>query len=109
MTVGMSFKIALKALGRNKMRTTLTMLGMIIGVAAVLTMVALGSGAQASVTDEVRASGTNLVHVNAGNYTRGGQDVGIPAGRGAATNLTVDDGIAITSTCLLYTSDAADE
>ncbi len=95
MTVGMSFKIALKALGRNKLRTTLTMLGMIIGVAAVLTMVALGSGAQASVTDEVRASGTNLVHVNAGNYTRGGQDVGIPAGRGAATNLTVEDGIAL--------------
>ena len=96
MTVGMSFKIALKALGRNKMRTTLTMLGMIIGVAAVLTMVALGTGAQTSVEDEVRASGTNLVYVNAGNYTRGGRDVGIPAGRGAATTLTVEDGVAIT-------------
>ena len=47
----MILRVALKALGRNKMRTALTMLGMIIGVAAVITMVALGKGAQSSIED----------------------------------------------------------
>ena len=46
MSIFMTFRIALKALNRNKMRTALTMLGMIIGVGAVITMVALGNGAQ---------------------------------------------------------------
>ena len=68
-----SLRIALRALGRNKMRTALTMLGLIIGVAAVVTMVALGDGAGQTVQDNVRSAGTNLVHVNAGNYTRGGR------------------------------------
>ena len=68
MTVGMSFKIALKALGRNKMQTALTMLGMIIGVAAVLTMVALGTGAQTSIEAEVLAAGANVITITAGNY-----------------------------------------
>ena len=49
MSILMIFRIALKALGRNKMRTALTMLGMIIGVSAVITLVALGSGAQSSI------------------------------------------------------------
>jgi ABC-type antimicrobial peptide transport system permease subunit len=90
-----SFRIALRALNRNKLRTGLTMLGMIIGVAAVITMVALGNGAQASVEQEVKSAGTNLVMVTAGNYTRGGEDVNIPAGRGAAMTLTPEDAEAI--------------
>jgi len=49
MTPTMTFRIAFKALGRNKMRTGLTMLGMIIGVAAVITLVALGNGAQSAI------------------------------------------------------------
>ena len=51
------------------------MLGMIIGVAAVITMVALGNGAQQSVEQEVRSAGTNIIQVNAGNYTRGGERI----------------------------------
>ena len=84
MTVGMSFKIALKALGRNKMQTALTMLGMIIGVAAVLTMVALGTGAQASIEEEVLAAGANVITVTAGNYkAKTGGGTGPAVGHGA--------------------------
>src|SRR3954467_6622742 len=84
-------RIAVKALGRHKLRTFLTMLGMIIGVAAVMTMVALGSGAQASVEDEMKSAGTNLIYVSAGNYVRGGDDVRVQAGLGAAKTLVVAD------------------
>ena len=59
----MIFRIALKALGRNKMRTALTMLGMIIGVAAVITMVALGTGAQTSIEAQIQSAGTNMIIV----------------------------------------------
>ncbi len=67
-----SVRLAIRGLGRNKLRTALTMLGMIIGVAAVMTMVALGNGARQNVEQDLRSAGTNLVHVNAGNFTRGG-------------------------------------
>jgi hypothetical protein len=80
------FRIALKALGRHKLRTFLTMLGMIIGVGAVMTMVALGNGAQAAVESDVKSAGTNLVYVNAGNYTRGGDELRVAAGRGGGNN-----------------------
>ena len=90
-----SIRLAIRGLGRNKLRTILTMLGMIIGVAAVMTMVALGNGAQQSVEQEVRSAGTNLVHVNAGNYTRGGEESRIATGLGAATTLTPADADAI--------------
>src|SRR6478672_10709154 len=92
-----SIRLALRALGRNTLRTFLTMLGMIIGVAAVMTMVALGNGAQASVEQDVRSAGTNLVHVNAGNYTRGGEESRIATGLGAATTLMPADADAIGS------------
>jgi putative ABC transport system permease protein len=85
------FRIAFKALGRHKLRTFLTMLGMIIGVGAVMTMVALGNGAQASVESDVKSAGTNLVYVTAGNYTRGGDDLKVAAGLGAAKTLTKED------------------
>ena len=71
MSVFMTLRIALKALARNKMRTALTMLGMIIGVAAVIAMVALGSGAQAQIEEQIKQSGTNLIMVNAGNFSAG--------------------------------------
>ena len=54
MSLFMILRIALKALARNKMRTVLTMLGMIIGVAAVITMVALGGGAQFAIEEQIR-------------------------------------------------------
>ena len=50
----------------------LTMLGMIIGVGAVITMVALGTGAQSTIEEQVKAAGTNMIMVNAGNFSQGG-------------------------------------
>jgi len=87
--------MALRSLGRNRLRTFLTMLGIIIGVAAVLTMVALGTGARGSVEGDVRSAGTNLIYVRAGNYTRGGSSVGIASGLGSADTLTLADAEAI--------------
>src|SRR5579871_2761163 len=74
------------------------MLGMIIGVGAVVTMAALGNGARRNVEQDVRSAGTNLIHVNAGNYTRGGESAKIATGLGSATTLTVDDATAIART-----------
>ena len=91
MSLFMIFRVALKALGRNKMRTALTMLGMIIGVAAVITMVALGTGAQQQIEDQVQAGGTNLIMVRAGNYSRGG----VSSGMGSSPRLTVKDVAAL--------------
>jgi ABC-type antimicrobial peptide transport system permease subunit len=90
-----NIRLAVRSLNRNRLRTILTMLGIIIGVAAVLTMVALGTGARASVEGEVSSAGTNLIFVKSGNYTRGGDSVGIVAGRGAATTLVPADAEAI--------------
>jgi putative ABC transport system permease protein len=87
----MTFRIAFKALGRNKMRTALTMLGMIIGVAAVITLVAMGNGATSMIEDQIKGAGTNMITVNAGNFTQGGAR----GGSGSATTLTVDDADAI--------------
>ena len=69
MSLFMILRIGLKALGRNKMRTSLTMLGLIIGVAAVITMVALGSGAQQAIEDQITSAGTNMISVSAGNFS----------------------------------------
>ena len=91
MSVLMTLLIALKALNRNKMRTMLTMLGMIIGVGAVITMVALGKGAQSTIEEQVKAAGTNLVMVMAGNFTQGG----VRQGGGMSTTLTPDDAEAL--------------
>ena len=80
----MILRIALKALNRNKMRTILTMLGMIIGVGAVITMVALGRGAQATIEEQVKSAGTNLININSGNF----QSAGVRQGAGMATTAT---------------------
>jgi putative ABC transport system permease protein len=87
----MILRIAVKALNRNKMRTALTMLGMIIGVAAVITMVALGTGAQTSIESQIQSAGTNMVMVSAGNFSSGG----VRQGQGNASTLTPDDANAI--------------
>ena len=91
MTLLVTIRVALKALGRNKLRTALTMLGMIIGVSAVITMVALGRGAQQEIETQIQSAGTNLIRVRAGNYRRGGVSMGV----GGAPTLTVDDVAAI--------------
>ena len=77
MSLLMVLRVALKALGHNKMRTSLTMLGMIIGVAAVITMVALGRGAQQEIEQQIQAAGTNMISVRAGNWRRGGVSMGM--------------------------------
>src|SRR5438105_966388 len=68
MEVPKSYFIAVRALQKNRMQTALTMLGMTIGVATVLTMIALGSGAQKAIQDQVKAAGMNMLLVTAGNY-----------------------------------------
>jgi putative ABC transport system permease protein len=91
MSLIMILRIALKALNRNKMRTGLTMLGMIIGVAAVITMVALGTGAQTSIEAQIQSAGTNMIMVSAGNFNMGG----VRQGQGNASTLVPDDAQAI--------------
>ena len=68
--------IALQALGRNRLRTALTLTGLVIGVGALLTTIALGRGAQGSIRDQVRAAGLNVIIVKAGNYKTKGEDAG---------------------------------
>jgi putative ABC transport system permease protein len=84
-------KIAFRALRRNKMRTVLTMLGIIIGVGAVIAMVALGRGAKAQVQARIAALGQNVILVFSGSINRGG----VFSGFGGAGTLTVEDAQAI--------------
>ena len=85
----MIFRIAFRALARNKMRSALTMLGIIIGVGAVIAMVSIGQGAQASVQAQIASVGTNLLFVSAGSQNVGG----VRSGTGATNSntLTVED------------------
>ena len=87
----LTFVTAVKALRRNAMRTALTALGMIIGVAAVIVMVAIGTGASASIEQQIRSTGTNVISVNAGSGGFGP----VRQGAGAVTTLTDDDAEAI--------------
>jgi putative ABC transport system permease protein len=91
MSIFMTLRIALKALNRNKMRTVLTMLGMIIGVGAVITMVALGTGARTTIEERVKSAGTNMIMVNAGNFSSGG----VRSGQGNSTTMTPEDATMI--------------
>ncbi len=91
MSLFMIFRVALRALRRNKMRTALTMLGMIIGVAAVITMVALGNGATQQIEEQVQSGGTNLITVRAGNFS----NHGVSGGMGTSPRLKVKDVDAI--------------
>ncbi|MCK9158320.1 MAG: ABC transporter permease, partial [Candidatus Cloacimonas sp.] len=87
-------RIAFKSLARNKTRTFLTMLGIIIGVAAVITMLAIGQGAKKIVEDQISSMGTNVLMVTV-NFTRSTTNVRQAAGSG--TLLELDDVFAIRS------------
>src|SRR3990172_8646213 len=87
MTVPAALVLALGALAKNLLRSALAMVGLVIGVGAVVTMVALGRGAQEQVASEVSSAGTNLIYVRAGNYVRGGDAVAIPSGFGRSRTL----------------------
>src|SRR5207244_2867405 len=84
-------RLALKALRQNVMRTALTMLGIIIGVGAVICVVAIGEGAQASVERAITNIGANMIWVEAGGVNRGGVRPGI----GGTRTLTLGDYEAI--------------
>ena len=86
-----TFRLALRALARNKMRSALTMLGIIIGVGAVIAVVSIGQGAQYMVQQGIQAMGTNVVFVAAGS----GRPGGIRVGYGGVKTLTIDDMKAI--------------
>ncbi|MEP7357735.1 MAG: ABC transporter permease, partial [Anaerolineales bacterium] len=68
-----NFRVALRALAANKLRSALTMLGIIIGVGAVVALMAIGNGATASITSQVQGIGSNLVTVFPGSFERGRQ------------------------------------
>ena len=72
-----TLQVALAALRVNKLRSALTMLGIIIGVGAVITMVAVGAGAQARVEDQIRSLGSNLIIILSGNFTVGRRAAGL--------------------------------
>jgi len=86
-----SLWIALRALTVNKMRSALTMLGIIIGVGAVIAMVAVGTGAKQRIADQIASMGSNLLIVLSGSSTSGG----LRFGSGTVPTLTVDDAKAI--------------
>jgi putative ABC transport system permease protein len=93
MNILVIFRIAFHALARNKMRSALTMLGIVIGVSAVIAMVSIGQGAQAAVQEQIASVGTNLLFVGAGSQNVGG----VRSGTGAtfSNRLTVEDVEAI--------------
>jgi putative ABC transport system permease protein len=86
-----TLKIATRALRRNKLRTLLTMLGMIIGVAAVIAMVGIGNGAKSQIEAQIASMGQNVVLVWSGSFMRGGMH----SGWGGAGTLTLEDADAI--------------
>jgi putative ABC transport system permease protein len=83
--------VALRALRRNLLRSVLTALGIIIGVAAVIAMVSIGNGAKSQVEGQIASLGQNIISVFPGNFTQGG----VRGGFGSASTLTVDDAQAI--------------
>ena len=89
MNLLMIIRVAFRALVRNKMRAVLTMLGIIIGVSAVIAMVSIGQGAQASVQAQIESIGTNLLFVSAGAQNVGGVRSG--TGDSGTNTLTVED------------------
>ena len=100
--VGKTFKIAFRALGRNKMRSFLTALGIIIGVGAVIAMISIGEGAKRGIEDRFASMGTNLLFVSPGSQNQRG----VHGGWGSMTTLKEDDALAIARECpaVMYVS-----
>ncbi|OGA13615.1 MAG: multidrug ABC transporter substrate-binding protein [Betaproteobacteria bacterium RIFCSPLOWO2_12_FULL_63_13] len=85
MNLWLTIRVALRALAANRLRSSLTMLGIIIGVGAVITMIAVGTGAQARVEDQINSLGSNLIIIVSGSVTSGG------ARMGSGTSLTISE------------------
>jgi putative ABC transport system permease protein len=105
MNIARTAKVSLRALGRNKMRSFLTALGIIIGVGAVISMVSIGEGAKKGVEDRFASMGTNLLFVQPGSRSRGG----VHSGSGGWNTLKPEDAEAIELQCdaVKYTSPSA--
>ena len=82
---------ALSSLAVNKLRAGLTLLGIVIGITAVITLMAIGQGVQQSITQRIESLGTNLLFVRPGESSQGG----VFGGQGSASTLTMEDAIAI--------------
>jgi putative ABC transport system permease protein len=91
MNLAESIRVALRALGANKLRASLTMLGMIIGVGAVIALMSIGSGMQRSITAQINSMGTNLLFVSPGSTSQSG----VRTQAGSAATLTAEDATAI--------------
>ncbi len=87
-----TFRIALSSLGTNKLRAGLTLLGIVIGVSAVISLMAIGEGVQQSITSSLQSLGTNLLFVRPGAASQGS---GVFGGQGSAATLTLDDAYAL--------------
>ena len=95
MNIAIGLKISSCALLRNKIRSLLTMLGIIIGVSAVITMIGIGQGARESIKEKIAGLGTNMLLVQPGSLTRGG----IRGGMGSINTLVPEDASAIVEKC----------
>lgn len=90
-----TMKVSMRSLGRNKLRSFLTMLGIIIGVGAVIAMMAVGEGAQFNIQQQIASLGTNVLLIFPGSTNQGG----VRTGLGTMTSLTADDLLAIQTEC----------
>ncbi len=90
-----TLRLAFRALARNKLRSALTMLGIIIGVGAVINVVGIGQGADKQIQDQIAAMGSNMLFVGSGSVNRGGMHMGF----GATKTLVPDDVQAILREC----------
>src|SRR3974377_1655751 len=90
-----AFRLAFRALKRNKMRSSLTMLGMIIGVGAVIAVIGIGQGAAAKVQEQLAALGSNMLCVGSGSLNR----YGLHVGSGQTKTLVLADVRAIVREC----------
>src|SRR5512147_3214673 len=87
-----TFRLALRAIRRNKVRSALTMLGVIIGVASVIAMIALGSGARAIIDEQIQSQGTTLIYLSSGSHGGPGRAA---QGSGTVQSLKIEDAQAI--------------
>jgi putative ABC transport system permease protein len=95
MEIFATIRVALRAIMRNKLRSLLTVLGVVIGVCAVITMVNIGSGAQVAIEKAISGLGTNMIIIFPGSMTKGGMRTGF----GTVTSLVDSDAQAISDEC----------
>ena len=92
MDIHETLRVALRAIRRNKVRSALTMLGVIIGVASVIAMIALGSGARTSIDQQIQSQGTALIYLSSGSFGGPGR---AHQGSGSVQTLTIEDAEAV--------------